>query len=377
LVRGGAFAENAVAAWLAGGCVWVFSLVVLGGATRLTRSGLSMTDWKFEWERAPSTDVEWRAEFDKYKRSPEYVKTNVGMTLEEYKFIYWMEFGHRMWGRGLGAYFALPLAVFAAAGFVTPGLMARLAGLFTLGACQGMIGWWMVKSGLTLRRAAERNEIPRVSPYRLATHLTGAFTIYVGMLWTTLSVAFPGCAIEDHARRSMTWVAGDSGARRIAMLALEAARKARQTIVPLAGLIATTALSGAYVAGMDAGRAFNTFPLMGGRVVPEEYFDMWEKYGWRNFFENTAAVQFDHRALAVTTLLAVTYAWGTLRGNPRLPAVSSLALDAVMVVTLAQVGLGISTLLYHVPVSLGSLHQANALLLMTTVVGLLYTLRVP
>ena len=225
--------------------------------------------------------------------------------------------------------------------------------------------------------AAERNEIPRVSPYRLATHLTGAFTIYVGMLWTTLSVAFPGCAIEDHARRSMTWVAGDSGARRIAMLALEAARKARQTIVPLAGLIATTALSGAYVAGMDAGRAFNTFPLMGGRVVPEEYFDMWEKYGWRNFFENTAAVQFDHRALAVTTLLAVTYAWGTLRGNPRLPAVSSLALDAVMVVTLAQVGLGISTLLYHVPVSLGSLHQANALLLMTTVVGLLYTLRVP
>jgi cytochrome c oxidase assembly protein subunit 15 len=158
---------------------------------------------------------------------------------------------------------------------------------------------------------------------------------------------------------------------------LGAARHARAVAHPLAALVGVTALSGAYVAGMDAGRAYNTFPLMDGKWIPDEYWSMWERRGWRNFFENTAAVQFDHRVLALTTLAAVTYVWGAHRFNGRLPAAARALLDASMLATLAQVGLGISALLNHVPVSLGSLHQANALNLFTAVVGLMHVLRRP
>lgn len=336
-----------------------------------------MTDWKFNWEHPPLTAEDWDREFAKYKRSPEYLKANVGMTVEEYKFIYWMEYGHRMWGRGLGVYFALPLAYFSARGYVTGALATRLGTFFALGAAQGMIGWWMVKSGL-VENEENPLEVPRVSPYRLATHLTGAFTIYTAMLWTTFTVMFPTPPIVAHAAD----YAGSSILRpkaevNIASVVTAAVKKARRAMHPLAALVGVTALSGAYVAGMDAGRAYNTFPLMGGRIVPEEYWDQWEAKGWRNFFENTAAVQFDHRVLAASTLSAVTLAWASHRGNARLPPAARACLDAVMAVTVAQVGLGIGALLYHVPVSLGSLHQANALNLFTAVIGLMHALRVP
>ena len=180
LVLGGPRAVKQVTYWLVGGCAWVFSMVVIGGMTRLTRSGLSMTDWKFQYEHPPLTLEDWEREFDKYKQSPEYQKTNIGMTLEEYKFIYWMEYGHRMWGRVLGIYFAAPLAYFSHKGYITSKLMRRLGVFFVLGATQGMIGWWMVKSGLK-QTEEQKFDVPRVSPYRLATHLAGAFTIYTGM----------------------------------------------------------------------------------------------------------------------------------------------------------------------------------------------------
>ena len=359
LVAGGAFAERAVGAWLVGGCAWVFSMVVLGGVTRLTRSGLSMTDWKFQWESPPLTEKDWAREFAKYRESPEFKLANASMTVEEYKFIYWMEYGHRMWGRGLGVYFALPLCGFLAKGWITKTLGARLFSFFGLGAAQGAIGWWMVKSGLTLD-AENPHDVPRVSPYRLATHLTGAFTIYAAMLWTTFSVLFPANKI---------------GTEPPTRAAAAAAASLRAKAFPLAGLIAVTALSGAYVAGLDAGRAYNTFPLMDGAIVPAEYWSAYEKKGWRNFFENTAAVQFDHRALAMATLAATTATHASSRRVMHLlPRRARVCLHATMGLVSAQVALGVATLLWHVPVSLGSAHQANALLVFTSVVGLTHAL---
>ena len=369
LVNGGPAAERAVGWWLVGGCAWVYSMVVIGGVTRLTRSGLSMTDWKFV-EKPPMTPEDWNAEFAKYKESPEYKKTNTWMKLDDFKFIYWMEWGHRQWGRLLGGYFVLPLAYFGVRSWVTRKLAGRLATFFGLGLAQGAIGWWMVKSGLVEDPDNPMNA-PRVSPYRLATHLTGAFTIYVAMLWTTFNVWFPANSVAKYAAE----FAG--GKVDLGNTVMSAARSARMATHPLAAIVGVTALSGAYVAGMDAGRAYNTFPLMDGKVVPDEYWRLWERFGWRNCFENTAAVQFDHRVLALSTLAAVTYVWGAHRFNPRLPASARALLDASILVTLTQVGLGISALLNHVPVSLGSLHQANALNLFTVVVGLMHVLRRP
>jgi heme a synthase len=360
LVVGGERATRRVAWWLAGGCAWVFSMVVLGGATRLTRSGLSMTDWKFQYEHPPLTDDDWAREFEKYKQSPEFKKTNLGMTVDEYKFIYWMEYGHRMWGRVLGLYFVGPLAYFASQGYITSALAKRLGVFFVLGATQGMIGWWMVKSGLEEQEFSY--DCPRVSPYRLATHLTGAFTIYTGMLWTTLSVISPLSPSQSPGATKML---------------IDASKHLRGVVHPLAGLIGVTAISGAYVAGMDAGRAYNTFPLMGGKVIPDEYWAQWEQKGWRNFFENTAAVQFDHRVLALTTLTAVSAVWLGHRGSSALHPQSRMLLHALLATTAGQVTLGVATLLYHVPVELGSAHQANALALFSIVLALMHSLRGP
>jgi len=364
LVAGGAFAERVVGAWLVGGCAWVFSMVVLGGVTRLTRSGLSMTDWKFQWESPPLCAEDWAREFAKYRASPEFRLSNASMTVDEYKFIFWMEYGHRMWGRGLGVYFALPLCAFLAKGWITKRLGARLVSFFGLGAAQGAIGWWMVKSGLTLDAENPLN-VPRVSPYRLATHLTGAFTIYTAMLWTTFSVLFP----ETNSK------GGGGGVEKNAANA--AATSLRRKAFPLAGLIAVTALSGAYVAGLDAGRAYNTFPLMDGKVVPELYWSQFEEKGWRNFFENPAAVQFDHRAFAFLTLASTsaTLASTSKTAMRALPKRATFFLHATAGLVTAQVALGIATLLCHVPVSLGSAHQANALLVFTAAVGLTHALK--
>ena len=370
LVAGGAFAERVVGAWLVGGCAWVFSMVVLGGVTRLTRSGLSMTDWKFQWESPPLSDADWAREFDKYRRSPEFKLANASMTVEEYKFIFWMEYGHRMWGRGLGVFFALPLCGFLYNGWITKKLGVRLLSFFALGAGQGFIGWWMVKSGLELDCENPLN-VPRVSPYRLATHLTGAFTIYTAMLWTTFSVLFQNEALGTLANKSgvSTGPGSVDAARAAAVTSL------RRKAFPLAGLIALTALSGAYVAGLDAGRAYNTFPLMDGKLVPDAYWADWSTKGWRNFFENDAAVQFDHRLLAFLTLASTTATHVSSRKTSALlPKRASFFLNATMGLVSAQVILGVATLLYHVPVSLGSAHQANALLVFTSVVGLTHAL---
>ncbi|KAF0896061.1 hypothetical protein E2562_018178 [Oryza meyeriana var. granulata] len=227
-----------------------------------------MTDWKFTGSLPPMSDEEWQLEFEKYKLSPEYKRVNKGMSLEDFKFIYWMEYGHRMWGRALGFLFSVPFAYFIAKGYVTCQLGLRLLALFALGAGQGLIGWWMVKSGL--EEPASEYVQPRVSPYRLATHLTSAFVIYCGILWTALSVVMP-----EPPAGSMNWV--------------NSAAKIKKLAIPVSAVVGITAISGAFVAGNDAGHAYNTFPKMGDTWIPEDVFTM-EPF-IRNFFENTSTVQ--------------------------------------------------------------------------------------
>ncbi|GMH40197.1 hypothetical protein BSKO_08101 [Bryopsis sp. KO-2023] len=341
-------------AWLGicSGCV--FSLVILGGVTRLTRSGLSMTDWKFTGERLPQTPEDWDLEFAKYKTSPEWMRVNQGITLAEFKFIFGMEYAHRMWGRTLGLLFAIPASYFLAKKAISAPLGKRLSLLFLMGGAQGLVGWWMVKSGL--KDPEHEYGVPRVSPYRLATHLMSAFSIYAVLAWTTLSLASPKPLLST-APKSM----------------IEGASKLRGRLLPLSALVGVTAASGAFVAGLQAGHVYNSFPTMDDEWFPSEY---WEMGGLRNFFENTAAVQFNHRVLAITTLGATTALW---LSSLRIPMHSTtrLLIHSVMGMTVAQVSLGVATLLNCVPVSLGSAHQAGALTLFTLLLAALHSVRSP
>uniref|UniRef100_A0A383VMG5 Uncharacterized protein n=1 Tax=Tetradesmus obliquus TaxID=3088 RepID=A0A383VMG5_TETOB len=360
-------ARKALAWWLGGCSAWVFSMVVLGGFTRLTRSGLSMTDWKFTGERPPITQEEWLAEFAKYQASPEFRLAHSHMDVEEFKFIYFMEWAHRMWGRFLGVAFAVPAAYFAARGHINGPLGRRLALLFMMGGAQGLVGWWMVRSGL--QEPENKHAVPRVSPYRLAAHLTSAFAIYATLVWTTLDLARPAPVLSAFAAKASDAAHAAIAAAAKQQAAAGAALRAR--VLPLSLLVGITAISGAFVAGMDAGRAFNTFPLMNGQLIPDDY---WGLSGIRNAFENTAAVQLHHRALALSTLAAVTAVWAAGRKMP-LPGPARTALNVTMAFTAAQVTLGITTLLTYVPVSLGAAHQAGALALFTAVLTLMHSVR--
>ncbi|VFQ81282.1 unnamed protein product [Cuscuta campestris] len=353
LVTAGPHAQKMIGIWLFASAAWVFSMVVLGGITRLTRSGLSMTDWKFTGSLPPLSDEDWMVEFEKYKASPEYKRVNMGITIEDFKFIYWMEYAHRMWGRALGIMFALPFSYFLRKGYITMRLGIRLSALFALGAGQGLIGWWMVKSGL--EEPPSEYVIPRVSPYRLAAHLTSAFAIYSGLFWTGLSVVMPEPPAE-----SLAWVHGAAKVKRLAL--------------PVGILVGLTAISGAFVAGNDAGHAFNTFPKMGDTWIPENVLSM--KPLIHNFFENTATVQLDHRILATATLASIGGLWWATRKLEIHPAVRSL-IGSTLGMAALQVSLGISTLLAYVPVSLGTAHQAGALTLLTLMILLNHTVRRP
>eukprot|EP01025_Chloroclados_australasicus_P058900 TRINITY_DN7440_c0_g1_i2.p1 TRINITY_DN7440_c0_g1~~TRINITY_DN7440_c0_g1_i2.p1 ORF type:complete len:490 (-),score=47.00 TRINITY_DN7440_c0_g1_i2:552-1946(-) len=341
-----------IGSWLGICSAWVFSMVVLGGVTRLTRSGLSMTDWKFTGEKYPKSQEDWLDEFAKYKKSPEYQKLNSNMTLDEFKFIFWMEYVHRMWGRYLGVIFAIPATYFGIRGWITRPMAWRLGLIFSMGGAQGLVGWWMVRSGLKHELNEQELQLfeePKVSPYRLAAHLLSAFTIYSTLTWTTFSVFNPILPKQLNS----------------------ASQILRQRLIPLSVLVGVTAVSGAFVAGLRAGLAYNDFPFMAGQLFPEQYFDV---KGWRNVFENTAAVQFNHRILALSTLASVSGLW-FFTNKAALSTTSRLLLNTLMLCAWGQVALGISTLMYYVPVSLGSLHQTGALTIFTVMLALLHQLR--
>lgn len=349
-----------VGVWIMGCGATVFGMVVLGGVTRLTHSGLSMTEWRLQGTKYPASPEEWEVEFAKYRRSPEFYMLRPDMTLEEFKPIFWYEWAHRMLGRSLGLIFAVPAAYFGVRGYIRRPLVPRLAVLFALGGMQGLVGWWMVRSGLEIPTAEQGGgyggyDIPRVSPYRLASHLSTAFVIYAGIVWTGLTVL----------RESPLLGA-------VSTEQLRAAMRIRLLAMPLGGLVAVTAVSGAFVAGMQAGHHFNTFPLMDGRLVPEGYGSEM-KPCWRNFFEHIPTVQFDHRLLATSTALSTAALWAVgMRQGRALPPFVRIRLHAMLAMTGVQFSLGIVTLLSAVPVHLGSAHQTGALTLFTIVLWTLH-----
>lgn len=328
--------------WLAIWAGMLYLLILIGGATRLTESGLSITEWKPVSGVIPPIGVDqWNAAFARYQQIPQYAAMNVGMTVAEFQRIFLWEFSHRLWARLVGVAFAVPLLFFLARGMVPRGMRGRLWLLLVLLGLQGALGWFMVASGLSGRT--------EVSQYRLAAHLAAALLIYGATVWT---------AADFLARPRPTLTAAERSLRRGAFL--------------LTGLALLTAVAGAFVAGLRAGRVFNTFPLMAGRVVPPGYGVMspW----WRNLFENPGAAQFDHRLLAWVTAASVLTLWWWGRGKSLAPRTRT-ALRGVALVVVLQFSLGVATLLTKVPVVLGVAHQAGAVLLVTCALLLLHTVR--
>jgi len=355
--------SKAVQYWLFGVSGLVACMVTVGGITRLTRSGLSMTDWKLQGKLPPSTKEQWESEFENYKKFPEWQQRQ-NMTLEEFKYIFFWEYGHRMMGRFIGFAYTVPLIYFFSRNMIPRHLYSRVGMLFGLGGAQGLVGWWMVKSGLDID-PNQKKEI-RVSPYRLATHLAMAFTTYTLLIWTGLDLVNPMSKAKLIAESMQPEI-------------LKTARRMRKLACLNGALVATTVLSGAYVAGNDAGRAYNTFPKMGDDWIPSGILSM--EPLWKNFFENTATVQFDHRVLALSTVGTVSamYAYAVRSGNgifwKSLPKYTQYAFNACLGMTATQVGLGISTLLLYVPVPLAAVHQAGSLVLLTCITCLAHSLR--
>ena len=332
--------QGAVAAWLFACCALIFAMVVVGGITRLTLSGLSITEWNPVIGIVPPlTEAQWAAEFVRYQQIPEYRLIHYGMTLPEFKSIYFWEYAHRLLGRLIGVAYAVPLVWFWLRGRLPRQLVPGLLGILALGFAQGLLGWYMVESGLVHR--------VEVSQYRLVAHLALALAIYSAILWVALGLA-RGSADSDIGA---VW------------------RRAAEAVILLVGL---TIVAGGFVAGTRAGLTYNTFPLMDGRLVPAGYAQLHPFI--RNWFENIAAIQFDHRLLALTTAAAVLLVWAAgLRAA--LPAPTRIALWATLAAAAVQGTLGISTLLLVVPIPLAAAHQAGAVMLLTAAIALRHTLR--
>jgi heme a synthase len=323
--------RRAIRLWLYAVAALVLAMVLVGGATRLTESGLSITEWRpVMGALPPVTEAQWLAEFHKYQESPQYRELNAGMSLAAFKTIFWWEWTHRLLGRLIGVAFLLPFLWFLRRGWVGPELRGRLWFIFGLGALQGVVGWWMVASGL-----ADRVE---VSQYRLATHLILACVIYVAILWTA----------QGFSKVQQPPTSGRIRAGAIGLLAL------------VLGQI----YLGALVAGLRAGHIYDTWPLIDGAFVPDAAHLFFDVPWWRNFFENTLTVQFDHRMLAYVIFFgALLHVFQVAKTMGQGSALTG-AIAMVAAVTL-QAALGIWTLLMVAPLSLSLLHQAMAMVVLT------------
>ena len=349
-------APRAVALWLFACCGLILLMVVVGGVTRLTLSGLSITEWNpVIGVVPPLTHAQWAAEFERYRQIPEYRAVHYGMSLGDFKTIFFWEYSHRLLGRLIGLVFTVPLVWFWARGRLPRGLAPALVGILALGFAQGLLGWYMVESGLVHRI--------EVSQYRLVAHLALALLIYSLILWTALGLS-DGPLGGKRTSPSTTDI-GNSPLRRVRT----GWRRAAEALI---ALVAITIAAGGFTAGTRAGFVYNTFPLMGGHIVPSEYARLAPL--WRNWFENVAAVQFDHRVLAMATAAAALLLW--IAGcRASLPKPARLALHALLAAAVLQVTLGISTLLLVVPVPLAAAHQAAAVLLLTAAIVLRHALR--
>ena len=332
-------AEKIVARWLICICIVVFSMIVVGGVTRLTHSGLSMVDWKpILGVIPPITTADWQVAFEAYQQYPEYQKVNQAMALDEFKFIYYWEYGHRLLGRIIGLVFLVPFVVLLYLKMIPRAIVPRLLIAFVLGGLQGLLGWYMVKSGLI--------DIPRVSHYRLSAHLLLAMFLLAYLFWIILDL--------------------------YQVKVVTVSSRSKRLLLILASFLGLQIAYGAFVAGLRAGLGFNTFPLMDGRLLAEAATMM--NPFWVNLLENGVMVQFIHRWLAAFILVASvastisalrTYGLGGL-------TIGWLVFTAVLVL---QFVLGVATLLAYVPVGLASLHQAGAAVVMLAMVYLLYISR--
>ncbi|KAF2717989.1 COX15-CtaA-domain-containing protein [Polychaeton citri CBS 116435] len=367
--------SKSVAYWLLGSAASVFGIVVFGGLTRLTESGLSITEWRPVTGSFPPRDQQaWEEEFARYKLSPEFKMLNSRMTVEEFKQIYWMEWIHRLWGRVVGMTMVVPTVYFVARRRVSKTMALRITGICGLIGFQGFLGWWMVKSGLKDDLFAPGSH-PRVSQYRLAAHLGTAFVAYIAMLWNGLAILQQHRLLGDTAKASKFF----------SQLQSPSVRSFSRIHAAISMLIFTTVISGAFVAGLDAGLIYNDFPWMGQGLLPPktEMLDTFYSHQppphsdlvWRNMLENPVLVQLDHRVLATTTYCAVSVFWAWSKYGPSIRAAlpRTLARPTLAMLGLVnlQVALGITTLWYLVPTPLAAMHQAGALLLLTgaTVLG--------
>ena len=312
--------KRAVAAWLFICAAFTFAMVVVGGITRLTHSGLSITEWQpLAGAIPPLSPADWAALFAKYRESPQFRLVFPGMDVEGFKAIFWWEYIHRLLGRVIGAVFLLPYLYFLFKGKLDKPLSWKLAGLFVLGGLQGAMGWYMVKSGLV--------DDPRVSHFRLTAHLGLALVIFAMEFWLALELLKPSAKVTTG----------------LPFLVL--------------AVVFLMALSGGFVAGLRAGHAYNSFPLMNGRLVPPEAF-MLEPW-WTNFFWNVATVQLVHRSIFWLLLILVPLLWWQARRTP-----AKVAAHHLLGIFFVQAALGISTLLLAVPIPLAAAHQAGAVLLL-------------
>jgi len=329
--------RSAVGVWLLAVAALIVAMLAVGGLTRLTGSGLSITEWDpVVGAIPPLSHADWQDAFSKYQQIPQYRLENAGMTLDAFKGIFWWEWIHRFLGRLIGFAFFVPFVWFAATGAIVRKDWARMLLLFVLGGLQGFVGWWMVESGLEVRVA--------VSQYRLAIHLGVAVLLLGAILWVALEYLRP----QVHAK----------------------ATRAAKLAYVFVGFVFVQMFLGALVAGLHAGLVYNTWPLMDGRFVPERPF----ADGWISFFESPGLAQFDHRMVAYAVAVFAYFFWQWIRVH-RASAMARRAADVVLIVTAGQVVLGVVTLLYQVPVALAALHQVVAALLFCAAVWQAYELR--
>ena len=326
-----------VAVWLLIICVMIYVIIAIGGYTRLTNSGLSIVTWQpVSGIIPPLTEDQWQAEFDIYKQFPEFQIVNPDLTLVGFKQIFWIEYVHRLAGRLVALVFLLPFLYFLFRGYLTRRIIVRLAAVFVLGGVQGLLGWYMVKSGLINN--------PSVSQYRLTAHLSLAVILYSYVLWLSVSL-FGFHALEKHP--SLPSI------RRLAVVCI--------------GLVALMQLSGGFMAGTHAGFVINTYPDMNGKWVPDLLFSLSPL--WRNLFENVITIQFFHRWMAVATVLAIAVLW-LQRFRIKSKSVR-LGIDIAFLAALMQFSLGVSTLLSQVEISIAIAHQSGFVLLLSVLIILI------
>ena len=323
--------KNSIMLWLITLTIMVFLIIIIGGLTRLTDSGLSMVDWQpILGTIPPLNNNQWMDVFNDYKLTPEFLYVNKNMTLDEFKYIFWWEWFHRFFARLIGLVFIIPFIYFLIKKNLNSFFYKRFSIIFSLGLFQAVVGWWMVKSGLS--------DDPFVSPYRLTFHLTNAVIIYALLLWTS---------VEYYHLKSANFIS---------------IRSKNILILISIILVFVTILSGAFMAGSHAGQSFNTYPLMNGKIIPDDIY--LEELGFLNMFENTVTINFNHRWIATITFI-YTFSFFSYLIFRKVINLSNQIIISVLLILTLQFLLGIMALLSNVSIYYGSLHQTNSIALLS------------